>query len=500
MLSRSICVGRRLVMERRFLSTVARGSLEINKHLYEAVNQIVDGIGLPKSHFWTELESALKDLTPLNNSLLLRRDELQRELDHYHKAHPNPAADLAGYKSFLQGIGYLEPTPKDFHVTTTRVDPEISTLCGPQLVVPGNNARMVLNAANARWGSLSAAFHDTDALLPTTDKDHKNRKRLAFAAVERLLDAIFPLTQGRHFKEVGGVAVINGSLVFSMAGTSVMEPGMFEMGTVGLKDDAAFVGFTGPADSPTSVLLRHHGLHLELLVDEAGLKDVLVEAALSTIFDCEDSVAAVDGQDKAALYLTWAGLMRGNLEVSLPNGEIRKLAPNKTFFTPENNELVLPGRSVLLNRNVGLHMYTDCVKCNGEPIPEGILDAFVTAAAGVLSIQVSPLPAHRNSRVGSIYLVKPKLQGSDEVRFTNALLDRVEDALQLHRNTLKVGRARGAAEARSNQTLANRFFTKQHILHVLHVARLAHSRFLLLLWVACLALWLLWGGKVVFAN
>ena len=177
---------------------------------------------------------------------------------------------------------------------------------------------------------------------------------------------------------------------------------------------------------------------MELLVDDAGIKDVVVEAALSTIFDCEDSVAAVDGEDKAALYLTWAGLMRGNLEATLPNGEIRRLSSNKTFFTPENNELMLPGRSILLNRNVGLHMYTDAVKCNGEQIPEGILDAFVTAAAGALSIQVSPLPEHRNSRVGSIYLVKPKLQGSDEVRFTNALFDRVEDALKLHRNTIKV--------------------------------------------------------------
>ena len=432
-------IGRRLFVEKRFLSTtVIRGSLEINKSLYEAVNQIVNGIGLPKSHFWTEFESAVKDFTPLNDSLLFRRDELQHDLDKYHKAHPNPAADLADYKSFLRGIGYLEPTPKDFQVTTTRVDPEISKLCGPQLVVPGNNVRKVLNAANARWGSLSAAFHDTDALFPTTDKDQQNRKKLAFAAVERVLDAIFPLTQGRHFKEVGGVSIVNGSLVFSMAGTSVMEPGMFEIGTIGLKDDTAFVGFTGPADSPTSVLLRHHGLHMELLVDDAGIKDVVVEAALSTIFDCEDSVAAVDGEDKAALYLTWAGLMRGNLEATLPNGEIRRLSSNKTFFTPENNELMLPGRSILLNRNVGLHMYTDAVKCNGEQIPEGILDAFVTAAAGALSIQVSPLPEHRNSRVGSIYLVKPKLQGSDEVRFTNALFDRVEDALKLHRNTIKV--------------------------------------------------------------
>lgn len=477
MLARSLCIGRRLVVERRCLSTVARGSLEINKHLYEAVNQIVDGIGLPKSQFWTELESAVKDLTPLNNSLLLRRDELQRDLDHYHKAHPNPAADLADYKSFLRGIGYLEPTPKDFHVTTTRVDPEIGTLCGPQLVVPGNNARMVLNAANARWGSLTAAFHDTDALLPTTSKDQKNRKRLAFAAVERLLDAIFPLTQGRHFKEVGGVAVIHGSLVFSMAGTSVMEPGMFEMGTIGLKDDSAFVGFTGPADSPTSVLLRHHGLHMELLVDEAGLKDVLAEAALSTIFDCEDSVAAVDGEDKAALYLNWAGLMRGNLEVALPNGELRKLAPNKTFFTPENNELMLPGRSILLNRNVGLHMYTDCVKCNGEPIPEGILDAFVTAAAGVLSVQPSPLPAHRNSRVGSIYLVKPKLQGSDEVRFTNALFDRVEDALQLHRNTIKVGEPFVLLKTSSNEGHTQRCYWAKHAAYLVRCLSCARTFF-----------------------
>mmetsp|Transcript_15948 Transcript_15948/g.27143 ORF Transcript_15948/g.27143 Transcript_15948/m.27143 type:complete len:461 (+) Transcript_15948:127-1509(+) len=402
---------------RCFSLRVKCGALEVEEVLHRAINGILKGTGVSDKFFWRGLEDVLRDLTPKNLSLLSYRESLQKELDVYH-AKTSIAQDIPAYKEFLGRIGYLKPAPTHVAVRTENVDPEISLLCGPQLVVPGDNARFALNAANARWGSLLEAYANTDAIEPKSSQgsdhpDHAARAANVMDALATTLDSVFPLTKGLGFAEACDFQVTeDGKLVCQGAfpASSSTSPAAVAAEAASLVDEAAFVGFTGLPANPSSVLLKHNGLHMELLLGSGRgkkgvVKDVSVEAALSAIVDFEDSVAAVDGQDKAVLYANWAGLLAGTLEVQLGAGkEVRRLHRDKTFNAPghagghkvdnvEGGELTsktltLKGRCVLLVRHVGLHMFTSAVTMDhGDgkqtPVLEGILDAFATTAGAL---------------------------------------------------------------------------------------------------------------------
>ncbi len=416
------------------------GSLEIEKVLYDLVaNEIAPGTGVDVGQFFASLESILEDFVPRNRELLKIRDEMQQKIDDYHRSRAGKPVDEAEYTAFLRDIGYLLDEGEDFTIETENVDAEIALTAGPQLVVPVMNARYALNAANARWGSLYDAFYGTD-VIPETPGAEKGRgynpgrgeKVIEHAA--GFLNETFPLGGARH-QDVTRYRVADGALVADT-----------DNGEVGLADPTQFKGYTGDPSAPSGVLLGHNGLHAEIQIDrddsigrdhKAGVKDVLMEAAISTIQDCEDSVAAVDAEDKTVVYRNWLGLMKGDLaEEFQKGGETvrRTMNPDRTYTAPDGSELVLHGRSLLLVRNVGHLMTTDAVLKDGNEIPEGILDGMVTSLAGMHDLE-----RRMNSRKGSIYIVKPKMHGPDEVRFTVDLFARIEDALGLPRNTLKVG-------------------------------------------------------------
>lgn len=417
------------------------GGLQVAAPLYELIrDEIAPGTGIEPDAFWTSFADIVADLAPRNRSLLERRDALQAQIDDWHRARRGQPLDAAAYKAFLQDIGYLEPEGADFAVTTASLDPEIASIAGPQLVVPVNNARYALNAANARWGSLYDALYGTDAIPEDGGAERGasfnpvRGERVVAAAVD-LLDSHFPLTGGASHGTVSGYRVENGQLI---------------AGDAALADPARFAGYQGPAEAPTTVLLTNHGLHVELAIDRghpigakspAGVKDVVLESAVTAIQDCEDSVAAVDAEDKLGVYRNWLGLMRGNLTASFSKGgkmQERRLNPDRVYTAPAGDELTLPGRSLMLVRNVGHLMTTDAVlTADGAEIPEGFLDGMVTVLAAMHDLQ--GLGAVRNSRAGSVYIVKPKMHGPDEVQLTVDLFARIEDALGLPRNTLKIG-------------------------------------------------------------
>ncbi|MDF1780347.1 MAG: malate synthase G [Alcanivoracaceae bacterium] len=422
---------------------IKKGSLEIAKVLHDlVVDKIAPGTGVEPEHFWSELEKIATDLMPKNKALLAKREDLQAQMDAWYQARQGKAIDMAEYKAFLTEIGYLLPEGDKFSVDVDNVDPEISTIAGPQLVVPVKNARFALNAANARWGSLYDALYGTDMISDEGGAEKggaynpkRGAKVIAFA--RDLLDTVAPLESGSH----------KDSLKYSIAGGKlVVKTGA---GDTGLKNPAQFVGFTGDEASPVGILLAHNNLHLEIQIDgshpigqddPANLKDILMESAITTIQDCEDSVAAVDAEDKAEVYSNWLGLMKGDLEESFQKGGktmTRSMNPDRTYTTPEGGELVLPGRSTLLVRNVGHLMTNDAILVNGEEIPEGIMDAMVTVLSALHDLK--KLGKYRNSRAGSMYIVKPKMHGPEEVAFASELFGRVEDALGLARNTLKMG-------------------------------------------------------------
>ncbi len=402
------------------------------------------GTGVDPDAFWEAFEAILSDLGPKNTALLRQRDELQAKVDDWHRARKGQPHDAAAYKAFLQEIGYLLPEGGDFTITTENVDAEIATIAGPQLVVPVNNARYALNASNARWGSLFDALYGTD-VLPETDGCEKgnsyNPKRGAkvFEYAAGVLDEAAPLSAGSH-AEATAYRLVDGKLY------AALEDGR----TVGLADQGQFAGYNGSPADPVSVLLRNNGLHIELQFDrtdlvgkdhQAGVKDVIVESAITTIQDCEDSVAAVDTDDKILVYSNWLGLMKGDLEANLVKGgktQVRRLSPDREFTAPDGSTLTLHGRSLLLIRNAAQLMTTDAVlDRNGMEVPESFLDAMVTALIAIHDIK--GLGKLRNSRTGSMYVVKPKMHGPEEVTFTGELFARVEDALGLARNTMKVG-------------------------------------------------------------
>jgi malate synthase len=400
--------------------------------------ELLPGIGVAPAAFWASLEAILADFTPRNAALLARRDDLQAQIDAWWRGHRGQPFDVAAETAFLREIGYLAPEPGPFRIGVENVDPEIALLAGPQLVVPVSNGRYALNAANARWGSLYDALYGTDALAPITGGKGYDPERggqvIAFARA--FLDRAAPLSEGSH-ADVSAYTVSDGALVVRLKGgveTTLATP-------------ALFAGWRGEASSPDGVLLRHNGLHLEILIDRehsigrddpAGVADVLVEAALTAIQDCEDSVAAVDAEDKTGVYRNWLGLMRGDLSASFVKGgrtETRRLDDDRRYAAPDGGELTLRGRSLMLVRNVGHHMLTDAVRLSGEPVLETVLDALITVTAAVHDLN----GARRNSPAGSVYVVKPKMHGPEEVALAVRLFDQVEDALGLARNTVKLG-------------------------------------------------------------
>lgn len=430
--------------------------LHVEDVLYRFINeQVLPGTGVSAEAFWAGFDALVADLAPKNLALLAERDRLQAELDTWHGAHPGPIRDMAGYRKFLETIGYLVPTPGAVRITTANVDAELATQAGPQLVVPILNARYALNAANARWGSLYDALYGTDA-IPEDDGCEKgpgyNDKRGArvIAYARGFLDQAAPLAEGSH-AEASVYQVVDGALRVSLTGGRM----------TGLKNPAQFVGYQGEALNPSSVLLKNHGLHVDIRIDRAtpigrtdlaGVADVVVEAALSTILDLEDSVAAVDAEDKVLGYRNWLGILKGDLTESFEKGGRtlkRGLNPDRRYRTPRGDaELVLPGRSLLFVRNVGHLMtnpailWTDASGTQRE-IPEGMLDAMVTTTIALHDLQGhGRLPSGepiRNSRAGSVYIVKPKMHGPAEVAFAAELFSRVERVLGLPDSTVKLG-------------------------------------------------------------
>ncbi|PCI34423.1 MAG: malate synthase G [Alphaproteobacteria bacterium] len=425
------------------------GNLHIAAVLYDLIaDRVLPGTGITSDHFWLGLEDILGDLGPKNKALLARRDDLQAKIDAWHRGHisnksSDKTADMAAYKGFLTDIGYLVPEGGDFTITTDTSDPEICGIAGPQLVVPVMNARFALNAANARWGSLYDALYGTNVIPEAGDlargRDYNPvRGAEVISQAAAFLDTAVPLARGRH----GDVI----SYDLTSGGLSII---LTDGSTTALADPAQFVGTRG-GETLTSLLLINNGLHLDIQFDRdhqigsaspAGVKDIILESALTTIQDCEDSVAAVDAEDKVMAYGNWLGLMKGDLEDSFEKGGrtvCRTLNPDRTYKTADGGTLTLPGRSLLLIRNVGHLMTTPAVlDTAGNEIPEGILDAMVTTACALHDF--TKKGAGGNSRTGNIYIVKPKMHGPEEAAFTNDLFDRVEDALKLPRHSIKVG-------------------------------------------------------------
>ena len=414
-------------------------SLAVADLLHAFVEQeLLPGTGVDPAGFWASLEGLLKDFQPRNRALLDRRDALQSEIDAWWRDRKGQSFDLAAQTDFLTRIGYLLPEPGPFTIGTQNVDPEIASLAGPQLVVPVSNGRYALNAANARWGSLYDALYGTDALEPPTGgKGYdpvRGGKVIAYA--RGVLDRAAPLAGASHV-DAAAYAIINGALSVTLASGAKVD----------LADPSQLAGWRGDPSAPSAILLKHNGLHLEIQVDRshtvgkddpAGVSDVLMESALTAIQDCEDSVAAVDAEDKTGVYRNWLGLMRGDLAATFEKGgraETRRLDEDRRYTAPGGGEVVLRGRSLLLVRNVGHHMLTDMVTLDGAPVYESAVDALITVAAALHDLK----GARRNSPAGSVYVVKPKMHGPDEVALAVSLFDQVEDALGLARNTVKMG-------------------------------------------------------------
>jgi malate synthase len=425
---------------------IDKGRLQVDDTLVRFVeDEVLPGTGLESDGVWAEIDRLVHDFAPRNRALLETRAELQARIDAWHRARRGQPHDPAAYRAFLEEIGYLvaEDEAEDVKIATANVDPEFARIAGPQLVVPLSNARFALNAANARWGSLYDALYATDA-IPQTDgaeitADYNpKRGQKVVAEARAVLDTVAPLAEGSH-AEARGYRVEAAELVVDTAN-----------GAVHLADPDRFAGFVGTEAYPESILLRNHGLHVELVIDPthpvgridpAGLADVVMEAAVTTIMDCEDSVAAVDAGDKVAVYRNWLGLMQGWLSAPVEKDGRRferKLAADRHYTDPEGGKLTLPGRAVMLVRNVGPLMDSEMVLDGaGQPVPEEILDAVFTALIGLHDLQrQSPLI---NSRAGSIYIVKPKLHGPEEVAYADALFGRVEQILGLAQGMLKMG-------------------------------------------------------------
>jgi malate synthase len=420
--------------------------VSVDDGLYAFVtHEAMPGTGIEERPFWSGFAGLIRALAPRNAALLRRRDELQHDIDIWHRRHPGALFDRAAYKAHLIKIGYLLPEKEPFGIDTAHVDPEIAHIAGPQLVVPASNARYALNAANARWGSLYDALYGTDVIphagpggtaQPGPYDPQRGAKVIAFA--RDFLDQNFALNGSSH-RDAVHYRIAAGGLDVQLKSGAVTR----------LEHPAAFRGFRGSHDLPEVLVFVHHGLHVEVHIDRnhrigredsAGISDVVLESALTTIQDCEDSVAAVDAEDKILVYRNWLGLMNGSLQAQLDKGgvaTVRRLNPDRRYQTPGGAELVLPGRSLMLVRNVGHHVLSDAVTWEGNPIPETFIDAAVTALIALHDLRGPG--ARSNSRTGSVYIVKPKMHGPEEVAFADDLFAGVEELLGLTRNTLKIG-------------------------------------------------------------
>ncbi|MGE7638344.1 malate synthase G [Bacillus sp. AFS026049] len=419
------------------------GNLQVASVLFEFINKDgLPGSGLNQEQFWVDFEKLVHDMSPKNKKLLARRDEIQTKINTWHRE--NKEMDFAEYKTFLQEIGYLEPEGEDFHITTEGVDDEIAFQAGPQLVVPVDNARYAINASNARWGSLYNALYGTDVI---SEKEGAYREGsynevrggevISFA--KDFLDQVTPLKDHSH-KDAVKYTVVDGKLAVTLRNGEITS----------LVEESKLVGNQGEYGNPSAILLKNNGLHFEIQIDrshpigkkdKAGVKDILMESTLTTIMDCEDSVAAVDADDKVLVYRNWLGLMRGDLAVTFKKDNkmmTRTMNPDRLYRAPNGEEFSLPGRSLMFVRNVGHLMTTNAVlDTNGEEIPEGIMDTVMTSLLAKHSLLGNG--KYQNSSKGSVYIVKPKMHGSEEVAFANELFGRVEDMLGLQRNTLKIG-------------------------------------------------------------
>ena len=423
--------------------TLTHSGLSVDTQLADFVkNQLLPGTHLSESQFWQSFAHIVQTLTPINKALLEKRELLQQQIDDYHLA--NKTWDSAKYQAFLQDIGYLVKEPANFEIETQNVEPEVALTAGPQLVVPVSNARFALNAANARWGSLYDALYGTDVLSEDDGAEKGNtynpvRGFKVMAYARQFLDKALPLTNGSHIESTN-YSVVDGALLITLRDSSQTT----------LANPSQLIGYQGEAQNPTVVLLKNNDLHIELHIDhhhiigqadKAGLKDVVLEAALTTIMDCEDSVAAVDAEDKVQVYKNWLGLMQGNLVESFKKGDKtveRTLQSDKTYTALDGGTVTLKGRSMMFVRNVG-HLMTNPAITDvfNQPVFEGIMDAMFTATAALHDLNKKT--GIKNSSAQSINIVKPKMHGPKEVAFTNTLFSLVEEALSLPKNTLKMG-------------------------------------------------------------
>jgi malate synthase len=419
------------------------GELQVASELVDFINsEALPGSQVDQEKFWSGFEAIIADLTPKNKELLAKRDEFQKEINRWHRE--NKEFNFNRYKAFLEEIGYLQPNPEDFHITTEGGDDEIAVKAGPQLVVPVDNARYAINAANARWGSLYDALYGTDVISDEggakaegSYNSKRGEKVIAFA--RKFLDESIPLNEGSH-KEAVNYRVDEGKLVVTLRNGDKIR----------LKNEEKFAGYQGEPDLPSAILLKNNDNYFEIQIDRshpigktdaAGVKDIFLESALTSIMDCEDSVAAVDAQDKVLVYRNWLGLNKGNLSATFTKGNktlTRTLNPDRTYVSPSSSEITLPGRALMLVRNVG-HLMTNnaILDRNGNEVQEGIIDAVVTSLCAKHSIIGNT--SFKNSAKGSIYIVKPKMHGPEEAAFANELFNMTEDLLGLARNTLKIG-------------------------------------------------------------
>ncbi len=419
------------------MSYIKNNNLKINSVLYEFINEkVIPGTNVKSDEFWNKFEKAVHELAPINKNLIEKREIIQKEIDKWHKSKKDKDFNKREYTDFLKSIYYISEEKEDFKIETSDVDQEIASIAGPQLVVPVDNARYALNAANARWGSLYDALYGTDVIPGDKGENfNEDRAKKVITYVRNFLDEAAPIID-ISWKEITSIKVKDSDIVFFSTNKESY-----------LKDKKQFIGFNGKKDNPTSVLIKNNNLHIDILIDsnhkigksdKASISDIIIESALSTIIDNEDSVAAVDGEDKVKCYRNWLGLMKGDLTANMEkNGKkfVRKLNPNRNYISKDGKKISLHGRALLLNRNVG-HLMTNpaIILKDGTEIPEGIMDAFVSTLCALHDFK-----NQKNSRTGSVYIVKPKMHGPEEVAFTNKLFAKVEEVLGIKKYSIKVG-------------------------------------------------------------
>ena len=419
------------------MSLIDKNGLKINSVLYEFINkEVIPGTNINSENFWKNFEKVVHELAPINKSLIKKRESIQTKIDEWHKNNIGKEFDKNEYTKFLKTISYLIEEKENFKVETTNVDKEIASIAGPQLVVPVDNARYALNAANARWGSLYDALYGTDVISGEKGSSwNKERAQKVINYVRNFFDEVFPLSS-TSWNEITEFKIKDENLIFLQKDKEYY-----------LENKSQFIGFNGEKNKPNSILIKNNDLHIDIIIDpnhivgkldKASISDVIVESALSTIIDNEDSVAAVDAEDKVKCYRNWLGLMKGDLIANMQkNGKkfVRKLNPNRNYISKDGKKISLHGRALLLNRNVG-HLMTNpgILLKDGSEIPEGILDAFIATLCALHDFKNK-----NNSRTGSVYIVKPKMHGPEEVAFTNTLFEKVEEALDIKKYTIKVG-------------------------------------------------------------